>query len=109
METLCYNIKVVGKKNARYFVNPRTIEVWLSLVERCVRDAEAAGSSPVTSTIFAREIRENRVSPFLLQTCISVLLGLSLCLTGEGDKLHIETHTQSDNRLRFFCENIVDR
>ena len=27
------------------------IEVWLSLVERCVRDAEAAGSSPVTSTI----------------------------------------------------------
>ena len=26
-------------------------EVWLSLVERCVRDAEAAGSSPVTSTI----------------------------------------------------------
>ena len=29
----------------------REIEVWLSLVERCVRDAEAAGSSPVTSTI----------------------------------------------------------
>ena len=27
------------------------IEVWLSLVERCVRDAEAAGSNPVTSTI----------------------------------------------------------
>jgi trk system potassium uptake protein TrkH len=25
-------------------------EVWLSLVERCVRDAEAAGSNPVTST-----------------------------------------------------------
>ena len=25
-------------------------EVWLSLVERCVRDAEAVGSSPVTST-----------------------------------------------------------
>ena len=24
--------------------------MWLSLVERCVRDAEAAGSSPVTST-----------------------------------------------------------
>ena len=30
----------------------KNIEVWLSLVERCVRDAEAAGSSPVTSTIF---------------------------------------------------------
>ena len=25
------------------------IEVWLSLVERCVRDAEVAGSNPVTS------------------------------------------------------------
>ena len=24
--------------------------VWLSLVERCVRDAEAAGSNPVTPT-----------------------------------------------------------
>ena len=28
------------------------IEVWLSLVERFVRDEEAAGSNPVTSTIF---------------------------------------------------------
>ena len=27
------------------------IEMWLSLVERCVRDAEAAGSNPVISTI----------------------------------------------------------
>ena len=26
------------------------IEAWLSLVERCVRDAEAVGSSPVAST-----------------------------------------------------------
>ena len=26
-------------------------EVWLSLVERYVRDVEAAGSNPVTSTI----------------------------------------------------------
>ena len=25
--------------------------MWLSLVERCVRDAEAAGSNPVASTI----------------------------------------------------------
>ena len=31
----------------------RYFEVWLSLVERCVRDAEAAGSSPVTSTILS--------------------------------------------------------
>ena len=26
--------------------------MWLSLVERCVRDAEAAGSNPVISTNF---------------------------------------------------------
>ncbi len=31
-------------------VRDTQIEVWLSLVERCVRDAEAVGSSPVTST-----------------------------------------------------------
>ena len=32
--------------------NPLSVafEVWLSLVERCVRDAEVAGSNPVTST-----------------------------------------------------------
>mgnify|MGYP000252665630 CR=1 FL=1 len=29
----------------------RYIEVWLSLVERCVRDAKVAGSNPVTPTI----------------------------------------------------------
>ena len=28
------------------------IEAWLSLVERCVRDAEVVGSNPVASTIF---------------------------------------------------------
>ena len=36
----------------------REIEVWLSLVERCVRDAEAVGSSPATSTIFHRHRAE---------------------------------------------------
>ena len=30
----------------------RNIEAWLSLVERCVRDAEVAGSNPVASIIF---------------------------------------------------------
>ena len=40
-------------------------EVWLSLVERCVRDAEAVGSSPVTSTkIQAREAACRAVSRF---------------------------------------------
>ena len=31
-------------------------EVWLSLVERFVRDEEAAGSNPVTSTIFFQNL-----------------------------------------------------
>jgi hypothetical protein len=29
----------------------RNNDAWLSLVERCVRDAEAAGSNPVASTL----------------------------------------------------------
>ena len=33
-----------------YVLTAIYFEVWLSLVERCVRDAEAVGSSPVTST-----------------------------------------------------------
>ena len=32
-------------------------EVWLSLVERCVRDAKATGSNPAASTIDKRETR----------------------------------------------------
>ena len=32
------------------------IEVWLSLVERCVRDAEVAGSNPVTSIFLLLKI-----------------------------------------------------
>ena len=35
----------------RIFVGIRFNGVWLSLVERYVRDVEAAGSNPVTSTI----------------------------------------------------------
>ena len=29
----------------------KAIDAWLSLVERCVRDAEVAGSNPVAPTI----------------------------------------------------------
>ena len=39
-------------------------EVWLSLVERCVRDAEAASSSLVTSTSFFKKPVEK-----LLRSC----------------------------------------
>ena len=31
-------------------VKELNIDAWLSLVERCVRDAEVAGSNPVAST-----------------------------------------------------------
>ena len=41
-----------------------TSEVWLSLVERCVRDAEAASSSLVTSTSFFKKPVEK-----LLRSC----------------------------------------
>ena len=34
------------------FIEGEFIEVWLSLVEHYVRDVGAAGSNPVTSTIF---------------------------------------------------------
>ena len=33
-----------------YIIALAVEEAWLSLVERCVRDAEAAGSNPVAST-----------------------------------------------------------
>ena len=39
-----YNIKVAARYGDHHF------EVWLSLVERFVRDEEAEGSNPVTST-----------------------------------------------------------
>ena len=32
------------------------LEMWLSLVERCVRDAEVAGSNPVISTRIAHDM-----------------------------------------------------
>ena len=33
----------------------KPIGAWLSLVERCVRDAEVAGSNPVAPTIFVKK------------------------------------------------------
>ena len=41
-KTTCFNIII--------WHETMYIEAWLSLVERCVRDAEAAGSNPVAST-----------------------------------------------------------
>ena len=40
--------------------------MWLSLVERCVRDAEVAGSNPVISTILKTSTRILRVEVFFM-------------------------------------------
>ncbi len=42
LRPLLHNTKAVLKETA--------FEAWLSLVERCVRDAEVVGSNPVAST-----------------------------------------------------------
>ncbi len=42
-ETVCYH-------NDRWFLRVGVFGLWLSLVERCVRDAEVAGSNPVNPT-----------------------------------------------------------
>ncbi len=44
----------------------KTFGVWLSLVERCVRDAEAAGSNPVTPII------KNTQNIWLLQSGVFI-------------------------------------
>ena len=44
-----------GVTKAEKQIKTKYNEVWLSLVERCVRDAEAAGSNPVASTKFLTE------------------------------------------------------
>ncbi len=44
------------------------IEAWLSLVERCVRDAEVAGSNPVASTKETAEfLKEIQLFLFVFQ------------------------------------------
>ena len=48
--------KSLGLKEPRLF-----FEVWLSLVERYVRDVEAAGSNPVTSTTSRRGLVPRRI------------------------------------------------
>ena len=41
-----------GENRSSILLQAAELEVWLSLVERCVRDAEVASSNLVTSTIF---------------------------------------------------------
>ena len=56
-------IVAASKRKTKELAGDDDIDAWLSLVERCVRDAEAAGSNPVASTL--AEILRLRVSAFL--------------------------------------------
>lgn len=58
-------------------------EVWLSLVEQYVRDVWAAGSNPVTSTIFFRRILQGAVAACRI-FCFFVFLGRSGARPGGG-------------------------
>ena len=57
------------------------VEAWLSLVERCVRDAEAVGSNPVASTM--SEQAWYRLLRFFIKVkvrpCRGLLSPLTLC------------------------------
>ena len=61
--TLCYHIRRCLKQY---------IGLWLSLVERCVRDAEAAGSNPVIPTIECETVVSSEAAVFLF--CGSVCI-----------------------------------
>ena len=56
LKIILRNIDNSGKNV--YYHNCSQIEAWLSLVERCVRDAEVAGSNPVASTERKHQITE---------------------------------------------------
>ena len=69
---------MIGRLRKTYIQYNINYEVWLSLVERCVRDAEAAGSSPVTSTMLNVHNGLNRYEhSFLCTLCCSFFIILN--------------------------------
>ncbi len=52
--TLFVRVRILLPQPGSVIFGAVSFEVWLSLVERYVRDVEAAGSNPVTSTISVR-------------------------------------------------------
>ncbi len=56
------------------FAVETVIDAWLSLVERCVRDAEAAGSNPVASIFLYNRIRQGYGFSFFKQRVIVMIL-----------------------------------
>ena len=72
-ETLFFKFPVFFNQTASQL----HIDAWLSLVERCVRDAEVAGSNPVASTPYKTtgntdKIKVSGLFLFLEQACKSV-------------------------------------
>src|SRR5690554_117906 len=53
--------------------------MWLSLVERCVRDAEVAGSNPVIPTIDNQQILRDLFFLFIIGHTIQLTNGYSIC------------------------------
>lgn len=51
-----------------YTTQGNVIEAWLSLVERSVRDAEAASSNLVASTLYGQLVKRLRRRPLTAQT-----------------------------------------
>ena len=67
--------------------------MWLSLVERCVRDAEAAGSNPVISTMLNVHNGLDRYEHSFLCTLVSELVSPALfCYAGNAFGIY-ETET----------------
>ena len=67
----------VDKFQINYYYSSCTFyfDAWLSLVERCVRDAEVAGSNPVASIIKNLEVSYSQV--FLCFTLLILVLALA--------------------------------
>ena len=72
--------------------------MWLSLVERCVRDAKAAGSNPVTSTIGKGDL-----DGLLFQTSVNRVDRSLPVLKPEAHILLDPLHGPFRYGLCFFC------
>ena len=62
-------------------------DAWLSLVERCVRDAEVAGSNPVAST--KKTSRLLSVLVFYMKISTPILSGIILSCYNERKQVNI--------------------
>ena len=86
----CYENEYNNFCSREMWLINKEIEAWLSLVERCVRDAEVVGSNPVASTNYTPKILDFKgflgffhlfhFIPFCQKSCSTVLLSPYLLL-----------------------------